>query len=91
MGKTTRLGWKHKQVSTVTAVGRSLYILLPQQVCELAGLKRGDRMVIETDGRMVYATRIPFEELIRRRKPLEPVELKANPAPAEPAQPAKRG
>jgi hypothetical protein len=84
-----KIGPGRKQVSAVVQVGRSLYALLPQKVCQEAGLKRGDRMVIETDGRLIYAARIPFEELISRRKVLKPVELKPKAIQAEDA-PASR-
>lgn len=67
MATTVELGPERKDISRVVKVGRALYVLLPQKVCQLAGLKRGDRLCIETDGSMVYAVRVPFEELMARK------------------------
>jgi bifunctional DNA-binding transcriptional regulator/antitoxin component of YhaV-PrlF toxin-antitoxin module len=67
MATTVELGPERKDISRVVKVGRALYVLLPKKVCELAGLKRGDRLCMETDGQMVYAARVPFEELMARK------------------------
>lgn len=67
MATTVNLGPERKDISRVVQVGRALYVLLPKKVCELAGLKRGDRLCMETDGNMVYAARVPFEELMARK------------------------
>lgn len=86
MARTIYLGPERKDVSRVVQVGRALYCCLPRKVCELAGLKRGDRLVIETDGRMIYAARIPFEELIHKARPPKAVALAAR-APANGSNP----
>lgn len=67
MGLKVDQGPERKDISRVVAVGNALYVLLPKKVCELTGLKRGDRLCMETDGRMVYAARVPFEELMARK------------------------
>lgn len=56
-----------RAVSRITRFGASLYMLVPLSICEKAGIKRGDRVALDTDGRTVYFARIPFEELINRR------------------------
>ena len=74
------LGTETRSVCRVIRVGHALYVNLPKAVVELAALKLGDRLVIETDGRIVYAARIPFEELLGQRRR---VVLKKQKAEAE--------
>lgn len=56
-----------RPISRVVRLGASLYCLLPKELCAEVGFKLGDRLCMETDGRMVYATRVPFEELMARK------------------------
>lgn len=53
-------------VARVVSIGHSLYVTLPPPIRNLAGLKAGDRVAVETDGRTVLFAKIPFEELINR-------------------------
>lgn len=57
------------------SVGHSIYVTVPGPILRLSGLKAGDRVAMETDGRTVLFAKIPFEELINmallRRKVAE--------------------
>ncbi len=53
-------------VARVVSIGHSLYVTIPSPIRNLAGLKAGDRVAVETDGRTVLFAKIPFEELINR-------------------------
>lgn len=69
MARTIYLGPERKEVSRVVQVGRGLYMLLPTKVAEKAGVKRGDRLCVDTNGRMIFMARIPWEELMVKRPP----------------------
>jgi hypothetical protein len=54
-------------VSRVVGVGQALYALVPEKICRAMDLKKDDRLVMHTDGRTIFATRMPSEELITKR------------------------
>jgi hypothetical protein len=56
-----------RKVSRIIQNGRSLYLLVPPDLQEVVGWKKGDAIALDTDGRTVFAARIPFEDLINRR------------------------
>lgn len=58
---------QRNEVGRVVQNGGSLYLTLPTVICEIAGLRKGDRMAIDTDGRVVFAARIPIEDLLNQR------------------------
>jgi hypothetical protein len=66
------IGEVRREVSRVVGVGHALYMLVPTGICRRTGLKKGDRLAMETDGRTVYAARIPFEDLISKRRATKP-------------------
>lgn len=53
-------------MARVVQIGHSLYVTIPAPIRNQAGLKPGDRVAVETDGRSVIFAKIPFEELINR-------------------------
>ena len=55
-----------KAVARVVHIGHSLYATLPRNIARIAGIKAGDRLAVETDGRSVLLAKIPFEDLINR-------------------------
>jgi bifunctional DNA-binding transcriptional regulator/antitoxin component of YhaV-PrlF toxin-antitoxin module len=68
MTQSFEIGDERRQVSRVVRVGSGLYCLLPAKIAADAGWKRGDRLVMETDGNMVYAVKIPIDELLARKR-----------------------
>jgi hypothetical protein len=60
---------ERQEVSRVVAVGHALYALLPSQIVVQAGVKKGDRLAIKCRGGTIYAVRIPFEDLLSRKRP----------------------
>ena len=67
MAKPFDTGDDRREISRIVRVGRALYLLLPSKVSQDAGLKRGDRLCVETDGNMVYAVKVPMDELLARK------------------------
>lgn len=54
----------NKSVARVVRIGHALYVTLPQPIARITGIKPGDRVAVETDGRSVVFAKIPFDELI---------------------------
>jgi antitoxin component of MazEF toxin-antitoxin module len=68
MPQDFHIGEDRRDISRVIRIGRSLYCLLPTKVVADAGLKCGDRLVVETDGQMLYSVKIPIDELLARKR-----------------------
>lgn len=55
-----------REISRVVRVGRALYVSIPAAIQEVCGLKRGDRVVWEADGRTILVAKLPLDEIISR-------------------------
>lgn len=55
-----------RDISRVVKISRALYVSIPAAIQAAAGIKRGDRLVWETDGRTILMAKIPMEEIITR-------------------------
>jgi antitoxin component of MazEF toxin-antitoxin module len=60
-------------VTRVVTVGNSLYMLLPRPIVCMLTLKAGDRLVVDTDGKQIYARYLPLEKMLKC-KPYEPTK-----------------
>lgn len=65
MPRTKSYGEK-RNVGRLVNIGHSVYVTVPAPILRFAGLKAGDRVAMETDGRSVIFAKIPFDELINR-------------------------
>lgn len=57
---------KTREIGRAIKVGRALYVAIPTLIQQATGIKRGDRLAFETDGRTVLMAKIPIEEIISR-------------------------
>lgn len=56
---------KTRTVSRILRQGGSHYCLIPVDVMSRLGLKHGDRIIMDTDGRIGYFAKLPIEELLK--------------------------